>query len=152
MNSQYASLQCACITGDLQSLCDVEKVFRVRNESPLSLDVYAHRKGDASHGDHLTWSVHQPERNLVLRETVIMPSGAEKLMPFANVALGGTFDRLHAGHRLLLAAAAATTSKNLFVGVAGALPYSARLCLPPMHEHKELGIHVQTATCWRASI
>jgi hypothetical protein len=56
---------------------------------------------------------------LVVRESVIIPSEGEALMPFTNVALGGTFDRLHAGHRLLLAAAVAVSSCNLFVGVAG---------------------------------
>lgn len=35
------------------------------------------------------------------------------------MAVGGTFDRLHAGHRLLLAAAAVATSTELFVGVTG---------------------------------
>ena len=40
---------------------------------------------------------------------------------FAKVSVGGTFDRLHAGHRLLLAAAALATHKEgtLFVGVTG---------------------------------
>ena len=40
---------------------------------------------------------------------------------FAKVSVGGTFDRLHAGHRLLLAAAALATHKEgtLLVGVTG---------------------------------
>ena len=41
---------------------------------------------------------------------------------FAKVSVGGTFDRLHAGHRLLLAAAALVTdarSGTLYVGVTG---------------------------------
>ena len=43
--------------------------------------------------------------------------------PFASsadrVALGGTFDRLHAGHRLLLAAAAVLSRRRVYVGVTG---------------------------------
>jgi len=41
--------------------------------------------------------------------------------PFAaeHVAVGGTFDRLHAGHRLLLAATALLATRRVFVGVTG---------------------------------
>ncbi|KAJ1463246.1 hypothetical protein M885DRAFT_504858 [Pelagophyceae sp. CCMP2097] len=35
------------------------------------------------------------------------------------VAVGGTFDRLHAGHRLLLAAAALAARETVYIGVAG---------------------------------
>mmetsp|Transcript_7019 Transcript_7019/g.21663 ORF Transcript_7019/g.21663 Transcript_7019/m.21663 type:complete len:268 (+) Transcript_7019:43-846(+) len=35
------------------------------------------------------------------------------------VAVGGTFDHLHAGHRLLLAATALATKRRVFVGIAG---------------------------------
>ena len=35
------------------------------------------------------------------------------------MAVGGTFDRLHAGHRLLLAASALAAERRLFVGITG---------------------------------
>ena len=42
-----------------------------------------------------------------------------EVMCFDNVAMGGTFDRLHAGHMLLLAGAALVATRTLFVGVTG---------------------------------
>lgn len=44
------------------------------------------------------------------------PAGS---LSYPCTAVGGTFDHLHAGHRLLLAAAALVTSKTVYVGIAG---------------------------------
>lgn len=40
-------------------------------------------------------------------------------MQLESVAVGGTFDRLHAGHRSLLFTAAAVAKSKLFVGITG---------------------------------
>lgn len=41
----------------------------------------------------------------------------QQLLLHSNVAVGGTFDRLHAGHRLLLAATALVATDNVYVGI-----------------------------------
>lgn len=44
---------------------------------------------------------------------------ASPALRFEKVAVGGTFDRLHAGHRLLLAATAVVAKERIFVGITG---------------------------------
>lgn len=47
------------------------------------------------------------------------PSGAEgqKLVKYESVCLGGTFDHMHSGHRLLLTQAALLTTRRMLIGV-----------------------------------
>jgi hypothetical protein len=47
-------------------------------------------------------------------------------LQFDTVAAGGTFDRMHAGHRLLLAATALVARKHIFVGITGACVFRRR--------------------------
>ena len=55
---------------------------------------------------------------------------------FSHVAMGGTFDRLHSGHMLLLAMAGLVAVQRLYLGVTGelaalsALPSELPLSLP----------------------
>ena len=50
--------------------------------------------------------------------------GADGGLQFAKVAVGGTFDRLHAGHRTLLASTALVATGLVYIGVTGAPPSS----------------------------
>lgn len=88
----------------------------------------------------------------------VQTASAEGSLLFSNTAVGGTFDRLHAGHRILLAATALVTTTMAFIGVTSDL-------LLQHKEHAELlqsyderrdaavrfiqlvrpGLHVQTA-------
>lgn len=43
----------------------------------------------------------------------------EKLDAFDRVAVGGTFDHLHAGHKILLTMTALLANKSVVVGVTG---------------------------------
>jgi pantetheine-phosphate adenylyltransferase len=44
---------------------------------------------------------------------------ADAPLRFSRVALGGTFDRLHCGHELLLGTAALVTTQKAYVGITG---------------------------------
>ena len=54
-------------------------------------------------------------------DCVVVDELQAPLTPFAKVAVGGTFDHMHAGHRKLLAVAAAATAPDgeLLIGVTG---------------------------------
>ena len=47
----------------------------------------------------------------------VIPPAAK--LKFSKVAVGGTFDRLHAGHRSLLAATALVSTEFIFIGITG---------------------------------
>ncbi len=51
----------------------------------------------------------------------VQTASAEGPLLFSNTAVGGTFDRLHAGHRILLAATALVTTTMAFIGVTSML-------------------------------
>jgi len=59
------------------------------------------------------------ELEISREESVKLECKSVALSSFPTVVLGGTFDRLHAGHKLLLSAAALLSSKKVIVGVAG---------------------------------
>ena len=66
--------------------------------------------------------------NAQLGRHLVCPAGAdvaEQQSPsqepwaWGHVAVGGTFDRLHAGHRILLAATALAATQAVYIGVTG---------------------------------
>jgi len=69
----------------------------------------------AANGDSFKL-VHYSSR-LILPIESCDPNGPASSLRFRNVAVGGTFDRLHAGHRLLLGATALVATERIFVGV-----------------------------------
>ena len=118
---------------DLESACDaIARVAPVLEFTPLLVELGWDEKSARARADALA----RPSNEVVVddatksgasgdssrdftsrRPTVVGSRGG-----FAKVSVGGTFDRLHAGHRLLLAAAALVTdtrSGTLYVGVTG---------------------------------
>lgn len=53
--------------------------------------------------------------------SLVQTAAMEGPLLFSNTAVGGTFDRLHAGHRILLAATALVTTTMVYVGVTSTL-------------------------------
>jgi hypothetical protein len=49
----------------------------------------------------------------------VRSTGTNESLEFERTAVGGTFDRLHAGHRILLAATALVSTAHVYVGVTG---------------------------------
>lgn len=105
--------------GDLTGRLEYDRVFEVSSDTSTTLHVLSYERGERCEALKTSWAISEPDAGLVLRPTAVIPTEHAQSAPFSHVALGGTFDRLHAGHRLLLAAAAAITSGNLYVGVTG---------------------------------
>lgn len=102
-------------------------------------------RSDAQHSPPLDSASLPPSLASAPRET--LPRGAGQSLAatttptnpdapslFPVVALGGTFDHLHAGHKILLSMAAWIASEKLIVGVTGThtAPSLARYLFPQM--------------------
>lgn len=94
-------------------------MFEVSSHTSDILHVMSYNRGERCGASTISWDICKTHDSLVLRPASVIPPEDSTNVPFFNVALGGTFDRLHAGHRLLLTAAAAITSGSLYVGVTG---------------------------------
>ncbi|KAG6851003.1 hypothetical protein H0H93_004490 [Arthromyces matolae] len=99
---------------------DVDVVFRVSGDSipvPLPPHITSARQSYLAATDHdsidppISGSPSSPVT------TSIMPASLQRPSRLPVVALGGTFDHLHAGHKILLSMAAWITGEKIVVGV-----------------------------------
>lgn len=58
-------------------------------------------------------------RTLDSSDAIVIPETSAKPSTLPTVALGGTFDHLHSGHKILLSMAAWIAEKKLIVGITG---------------------------------
>ena len=118
---------------DLESACDaIARVAPVLEFTPLLMELGWDEKSARARADALA----RPSNEVVVDDATKSGASGDLSRDFtsrrptvvgsrggvAKVSVGGTFDRLHAGHRLLLAAAALVTdarSGTLYVGVTG---------------------------------
>ena len=116
---------------DLESACDaIARVAPVLEFTPLLVECGWDAKRARARADALA----RPSKDVVVddaaggaadaRDPPATRSASARVREaggFSKVSVGGTFDRLHAGHRLLLAAAALATKREgtLYVGVTG---------------------------------
>ncbi len=102
------------VIGTHQPTLDVAFIF---DEPDLDMPVAA---GDIVTGEAPLAPAHA---RLILPEgegaSPPLPDRRERLS-FKTVAVGGTFDRFHAGHRLLLGATALVSTRRVFIGVSDA--------------------------------
>jgi hypothetical protein len=73
-------------------------------------------------------SVHSCKRT-PSEPTMSSPPHPDAPSLFSVVVLGGTFDHLHAGHKILLSMGAWIASEKIIVGVTGAIPQLILLLL-----------------------
>lgn len=50
-------------------------------------------------------------------DPIILGKAKEKAKSFKNTVLGGTFDRFHAGHKLLLTKAVLNSTDSILIGI-----------------------------------
>ncbi|ORX39841.1 hypothetical protein BD324DRAFT_678928 [Kockovaella imperatae] len=100
---------------------DVEVLFE-GELGDLMLDVENTQVVKLQDFDYLPVHAHLPTNAVILKTSMDLPNGVPSLHPPAasshqTVALGGTFDHLHAAHKLLLQLATFLSSTRLIVGV-----------------------------------
>lgn len=75
----------------------------------------------------------------------------DRPLSFSHVAVGGTFDRLHVGHRLLLAASALICTENIYIGVTGthcSHPAYASVRCSPLAAEARRQVFTPTMVIW----
>lgn len=94
--------------------------FSVTSSDPSSLRLTQHGRTTRDDSETSTL-INAPDERLVVQSARVLPEDSASSLQFEFVALGGTFDRLHAGHRLLLVSAALVSTKKLYVGITGVI-------------------------------
>ena len=101
----------------LEHLCDIKRVTNRFNASSINLIVY---------DDHLPPAIQKPNINFIQikrdPERIFVPESPLLVSipdeeSFDSVALGGTFDHLHSGHKLMLSLAALLTRDRILCGI-----------------------------------
>lgn len=107
----------------LEHLCDIKRVTNNFNASSINFIVYGEREEE----DHLQ-PVQKPKPNInfiqIKRDSgkVFVPESPLLVSipdeeSFESVALGGTFDHLHSGHKLMLSLAALLSRDRILCGI-----------------------------------
>ena len=78
------------------------------------------------------WASLFERRNAFLAAVMGAIAAHKYLVSEVGFALGGTFDHLHAGHKILLSMAAWFARKKVIVGVTGPFPHPSPLLFSPL--------------------
>lgn len=131
INNSNSNLTPTSLWNTLQSLLAstygaATKVFIEENRPLDNIDIVINKMRllsicfPSSQGDTITFDV-SPEEDQMERIRTVGEGGCkgEVQGEYEVTAMGGTFDHLHAGHKILLTMAAFITSRRLIVGVSG---------------------------------
>eukprot|EP00043_Microstomoeca_roanoka_P012504 m.121056 g.121056 ORF g.121056 m.121056 type:complete len:160 (+) comp15516_c0_seq1:127-606(+) len=92
----------------------LEALIKMRHERGLaafSREIEFRTEG--AHREHRIWQAHEIDAPRV-------PLESTTIGQYKHSCLGGSFDHLHAGHKILLTAAALVTSDTVHIGISGA--------------------------------
>ncbi|KAL3131316.1 hypothetical protein ABBQ38_000606 [Trebouxia sp. C0009 RCD-2024] len=117
MLSDVQAVLGACRVGKSRQLVQDLNYRRAGELQPLLLHPLDPHRDSASRDQNSKGIPSDPTEPTSLVQTAAM----EGPLLFSNTAVGGTFDRLHAGHRILLAATALVTTTMVYVGVTSTL-------------------------------
>src|SRR5258706_14541673 len=128
-----------CGEGLLTTLCCL---LRVVNENLIPAWIRAHAKSRVPHDLLVPAHAVPANANEMTTTTTTTATGRSKRPRYGVAAMGGTFDHLHAGHKILLSMAAWIAEETIIVGVTGtqakSFSYGAtgprlRRCLIPLY-------------------
>ncbi|CAH2096056.1 unnamed protein product [Euphydryas editha] len=121
INKQIVNIYSKCWAYDVRLLLKPwDTLTKIKTNNPIGIIMFD--KEFLKDADKLKYSIDNIKNDVLLKQiddesTVHASLSNEKVKTYEYVALGGTFDKLHNGHKILLSQAALRATKHVTVGV-----------------------------------